>query len=328
MCNPVSSFDQRLAARSCFVVRRCAAVLAVHAGLSVAAADDQRARWLEPEQLAEVVDPRIDEASGIIASRKHEGIYYTHNDSGGRAEVFALDRRGRVRATIRLAEAANLDWEDIALAPAEASGVFEICVADIGDNTADRPFIVIYRFGEPELPSIIGAAVTVEPKVYRFRYADGPRNAEALIVHPQTGDAYILTKSRMGECAVYLLPAPWKSRETSVVVRRATLKFPDALPLERIVTAADITDDGRRLVTRSYLAAWEWTLPPRVAPRDFDRIFGQNPARIRMPGESQGEAICYTPDGSALLTISELSPTALYEIRRAVQPAAGPTSAP
>src|SRR5581483_4478856 len=37
-----------------------------------------------------ITDPRIDESSGLAASRRHPGIVYTFNDSGGSPRVFAL----------------------------------------------------------------------------------------------------------------------------------------------------------------------------------------------------------------------------------------------
>ncbi|VAX19112.1 hypothetical protein MNBD_IGNAVI01-2275, partial [hydrothermal vent metagenome] len=59
----------------------------------------------------------INEASGIAASRKNPGLFWTHNDSGDNARLFAFDSLGRHRGEFLLAGIQNRDWEDIAIGP-------------------------------------------------------------------------------------------------------------------------------------------------------------------------------------------------------------------
>ena len=59
----------------------------------------------------------ITEASGLAASRDNSGVVWTHNDSGGAANLYALGRRAELKATLPLSGAANIDWEDIARGP-------------------------------------------------------------------------------------------------------------------------------------------------------------------------------------------------------------------
>jgi hypothetical protein len=119
-----------------------------------------------------------------------------------------------------------------------------------------------------------------------------------------------------GTCRVYRLPAPWPSSGVTLLKRIGTLAFPsEAPPLERVVTAADIAPDGRRLVTRSYLGGWEWRLSAGTDAGALARSFAQRPSALPLPEEPQGEALCFSADGRALLTISERLPTTLYEVR-------------
>lgn len=273
-----------------------------------------------PRAVATVQDRRISEASGIAASRRHPGLFYVHNDSGDSPRVFLIDRRGATQAVIRLRGARAVDYEDIAVAPGETAGTFDVCVADIGDNSNNRPEVVIYRFAEPDLPEAVGKTVDVQPAAYVCRYAEGPADAEALAVHPQTGDGYIITKSVTGRAAVYKLAAPWDAQQPTVVSKPLTLDLPPALPALRIVTAADISPDGQRLAVRCYVDGWEWRLPAETSDAGFDRIFQALPVGLPLASERQGEAICYAADGQALLTISEgVSPT-LWELRLATGP--------
>lgn len=277
----------------------------------------------QPVALAEVADPRIVEASGIAASRRNPGCYYIHNDSGDVPRVFVIDRTGRVQLEIRLAGAKAVDYEDISLAPGEQPGTFDVCVADIGDSNACRKNVMIYRFPEPTLPEPDGATgqatgssslVEVRPTAYTVRYAEGPGDAEAFCVHPRTGDGYILTKRLDGRSVVYKLPAPWNPREEMLLRQVCTVELPASIiGLGRVVTAADISPDGRRLAVRCYVNGWEWRLPSGADGTGFDRIFAAQPVELNLPGEPQGEALCYSPDGAAFLTISEGKSPTIYE---------------
>jgi hypothetical protein len=288
------------------------------------AAEAQATRPAEPydppQDICTLTDQRITEASGIVASRRTRGSYYIHNDSGDEPRVFLVDRSGATRLTIRLRGARHVDWEDIAVAPGEKPGTFDVCVADIGDNRARRKDLTIYRFPEVDSDAAKQPVVDVRATAYRISYADGPVDAEAFVVHPRTGDGYVLTKRPDGVCHVYKLAAPWNAEERTVLPKVATLRFPEMLPLQTIVTAADVSPDGLRLVTRSYLCGWERWLPRGIGSRGFERIFAIEPTQVELAIEPQGEAICYGADGRALLTVSEQLPTVLSESRSTASP--------
>lgn len=266
-----------------------------------------------PGALGELGDERLIEVSGIVASRRHPGLYYVHNDSGGKPQVYLIDRSGRTRLVIHLKGAFAMDYEDIAIAPAAKAGEFDVCVADIGDNNAKRRFVTIYRFAEPALEEDDGGTLTVTPAVYTIRYAGGPADAEAFCVHPRTGDGYVLTKHMGGEPELYRLAAPWSLSGVTELPRIHTIEMPRVPPPQRVVTAADISSDGRRFAVRCYTDGWEWVLPADDEP--FKKAFESKPQRLPLAPESQGEALCYSADGQAILTVSEgLHPT-LFELR-------------
>jgi hypothetical protein len=270
----------------------------------------------EPVAVCEIVDPRLDEASGLAASRRNPGYYYTHNDSRGKPHVYVIDRTGRIGVTIRLLGARNFDWEDIALASGDKPNTYDVCVADIGDNKARRSEIVIYRFPEPEINADARARETIDvrPKAFRCRYEDGPRNAEAFAVHP-TGAGLVFSKRLDGTCDAYCLTLPWNSGAVTTLRRCASLKFPPgAPPLSTVVTAADFSPDGTRLVTRSYVGGWEWRVSGAAHGGAQNVALHRAPTAVKLAAEPQGEALCFSADGRALLTISEGTPTTLYEV--------------
>ena len=58
----------------------------------------------------------IDEASGLVASRKNPGVFWVHNDSGDAARVYALSREGKLLGIYQLDKVVAIDFEDIAIA--------------------------------------------------------------------------------------------------------------------------------------------------------------------------------------------------------------------
>ncbi|MBI5864233.1 MAG: hypothetical protein HZB38_06975, partial [Planctomycetes bacterium] len=132
-------------------------------------------------------------------------------------------------------------------------------------------------------------------------------------IDPLSGDAYILTKQRDGRCDVFRLAAPWDGSKVSMLEAAGSLQFPAAAPIHTIVTAADFSPDGRELIVRSYTCGWLFS---RTARESTPKLPASSPQRIVLAAEPQGEAVCFSADGRCLLTISEGSPTQLFECRR------------
>ena len=70
----------------------------------------------------------VPEASGIVKSRRHPGIFWVHNDSGNPPLLFAIRADGQIVRQFRL-DVPNIDWEDIAI---DDQG--HLYVGDIGNN--------------------------------------------------------------------------------------------------------------------------------------------------------------------------------------------------
>ncbi len=227
-------------------------------------------------------DPRITESSGLAASRAHPGIYWTHNDSDDGPYVYAVDgRTGRTVARITLRGiGAPRDVEAISLGP---DG--DLYLGDIGDNLGGSwNHVWIYRFPEPK--RLRDATVTATQ--YTVKYADGPRDAEALMVHPRTGRVYIASKKQDGTGALYEGPRHLTSAGTNT--------FRKVAPAELWVTDGAFSPDGTRLVLRGYFGAriFRWA---HGRPEDL--------GSVGVPIQQQGESVTFTPDGRTLMYGSE-----------------------
>lgn len=266
---------------------------------------------VEPVQLATLEERKVRESSGLVASRRSPGLLWTHNDSGDGPFVYAFDRAGRSRGTFRVEGAQARDWEDMAAGPGPSAGQSYLYVGDIGDNGREREFIVVYRFPEPELTQAAGtnALPTQTAEAIRLKYPDGAHNAEALAVHPTTGDLYVLTKANAG-ADIYKLAAPFDPKIVNTLSKVGTLRGPDFFGT--LVTGADISPDGRRVALCDYAQGYELSLPE--GSKGFDDIWRQTPLALPLGPRLQGEAVAYRLDGAALLATSELTPTPLFEV--------------
>jgi hypothetical protein len=261
--------------------------------------------WGEPRLLFELDDPKINESSGIAPSRLAEGIYYTHNDGGDLPRFFKFNMQGKVLARCRLAGAENVDWED--MASARIGGKSYLYLGDIGDNDKKRKSVVIYRVDESMVPA--GNDVSISKfDTYTLTYPDGPRDAETLMVHPRTGDIYIVEKVKDGASGVYKLPSPQGSGSYKLE-RIGQIEFAGVIEQGREATAGDISPDGRRVVIRTYLGGFEWWAPER-----FDDWVQQPKKAFRLAFEIQGESICFSVDGKSLLTTSEGAPCRVSQV--------------
>jgi hypothetical protein len=233
----------------------------------------------EPEVALRIADPRIVESSGLAASRRHHGLLWTHNDSGDAARLFGIGRDGRVLATVRLGGVEARDWEAMA-AGRDHRGRPALFVGDIGDNQGLWPSVTVYRVAEP---ARLGDA-TVPVERYRLRYADGPRDAEALLVDPRSNRLYVASKALDGG-VLYRAPAELRTDRVNLLRRVA------AVPA--LVTDGAFSPNGRTFVLRDYQDAHVYAAPGRLLER------------LPLPPQPQGESVTFSADGADLLAGTE-----------------------
>ncbi|HEX3184303.1 MAG TPA: hypothetical protein VHQ94_05890 [Pyrinomonadaceae bacterium] len=260
-----------------------------------------------PTRIANLKNPAIDESSGIAASRTNPGIYWTHNDSGDGPLVYAFDATGESRGVFRVAGAQARDWEDMAIGPGPERGQSYLYLGDIGDNDKVRTEIVVYRVAEPKLTPADKTSTKARPKTtaaadaIRLRYPGGKFDAETLLVHPVTGNLYIITKAMLANAVVYEAAAPLVSGQVTTLKRIAEIKVPSLLG--GALTGGSISPDGHRVALCDYLQGYEVVLPR--SSKNFNDVWKQKITGFNLGQREQGESITYRADGKALLATSE-----------------------
>ncbi|MFF9626271.1 WD40 repeat domain-containing protein [Streptomyces griseosporeus] len=228
-----------------------------------------------------IKDPRITESSGLAASRLHPGVFWTHNDSDDGPYLYAVDgATGRTLATLTLKGIGSpRDVEAISIGPDN-----RIYVGDIGDNFGGRwPYVWIYELPEPKQLK----DATVRATQYVVKYADGPRDAESLVVHPKTGRVYIVDKNEDGG-HLYEGPARLSASRANV--------FRPVAAVDLWATDAALSPDGERLAVRGYFGGILY---------DFHGGRIQRVQQLDVPFQRQGESVTYSADGTKLLYGSE-----------------------
>jgi hypothetical protein len=271
-----------------------------------------------PVKLADLKDPAVRESSGLIASRNNPGLYWTNNDSGDGPFIYAFDRSGERRGVWRVAGAKARDWEALAEGHGPQAGRPYLYAGDIGDNNERRSEIVIYRFPEPTISANDVVSTKSEPRltepaeIIRLKYPDGKHDSETLMVHPVSGNLYVVSKIALANPHVYEAAPPFSTTEPIQLRHVAELRIPSMFG--GIITDGSISPDGTRVALCDYLQGYEFVL--EKGESDFDTIWKQPLKTIGLGSRPQGEAIAYSPDGRALLVTSEGWPSPFIEIGR------------
>ena len=218
-------------------------------------------------------DPEITESSGLV---DQGDTVVTINDSLHGPTLYVLDSRtGATVGRTTYSSDPAIDTEALARGP---HGV--IWVGDIGDNNAARDHVSVYRVGR------VGPGDrTVDAQRYDLRYRGGPRDAETLLVDPDDGRLYVVSKGLFGG-QVFEAPRVLK---------------PDAVnmlqPVGRVgglVTDGDFLPDGRHVVLRDYSDAFVYSLRP-----------WKELGHWTLPAQPQGEGLSVRPSGTDVIVSSE-----------------------
>lgn len=273
------------------------------------------------QKLANLENKQINESSGLAVSRANPNLLWTHNDSGDKARIYAFNLQGKHIARYKLPGIKAIDFEDIAAFTLDKKHY--LLIADTGDNARKRKYATLYITREPTVDL---AAIPVKGdldiiKIIRYTYPDGPHDCEAVAVDPSTKSIILISKQWSSTrnledditCKVYTLslvltPIATPDSDPGQILTAnhiATLFIP-------IVTAADISSDGRRAIVATYFNAFEFH---RSENESWTAAFARPPKIHFLPLRRQGESIAYSPDAKSIYLTSEKRPTPLWQVK-------------
>jgi hypothetical protein len=245
--------------------------------------------------MGRLVHPPIREASGIVASRRHPGVFWVHNDSGNPPVLFAVRRDGTLMKEYAV-KVPNLDWEDLA---SDDEG--HLYIGEIGNNDKRLPLRAIYRLDEPDPSAPGGAGLAKEGlavgRAWYYHFApEEAFDAEGLFIDGRRGVLVAKTfDGREAELFAISLDTP------APLLRPATPERLGTLPgFVEAVTGASLAADGLRLAVCSYDVARVYGRDRRYT--DLWTLLGT----VRFKDQADGiEAITWDERGEDLILAGE-----------------------
>lgn len=274
--------------------------------------------WLPPQRVGTAAHPDLEEVSGLAASHLTPGVSWALNDHGGHASVYAVGEGGQDLGSFALLGAMNEDWEDLAVGP--CGPTWDACgclyVLDGGNNDGTRQEFALVRVPEPQLLDGAPPAQTPMVETLPFRYPEGSRDAEALVVHPDTGETFVITRDPDGVSEVYAFPeappAVRASGEVAVLDLVSVLDVGDWDLSSDQVTGAGASPRGERVVLRTNGDVVVLAVP-QGAP--FYQAFSAGPFPVPAPDLGNGEAVTWSLDGQTLTLVGEGASPAVWSVQ-------------
>lgn len=195
----------------------------------------------------------LQEVSGIHYDAR-ENAFWMLNDSGNKSSIYLVTETGIIIREVKI-DAKNNDWEDITM---DADG--NLYIGDFGNNYNDRKNLRILKIDKEDLTS----KKKIKVKKIKFSFPEQKKfppkkkyyDVESLI--QWQGNLYVFTKSRVkgqvGRTFLYRIPnieGEHKAERISDLI---------TCPQKHCwITAADISNDGKKLVLLNHKSVWVFT---------------------------------------------------------------------
>ncbi|WP_152426287.1 hypothetical protein [Cesiribacter andamanensis] len=250
----------------------------------VVPADDKAYLLYDSIPAAHVVVPMIREASGLVDSKTVSKHLWVHEDSGNQPQLYLLGHDGKVQKTVQLKGIVNRDWEEMSRLGSD------LFIAETGDNLLRYESYAFYQFAEP------GASTDTvrDIRTIRFVYEDGPHDAEAFLIDPQSKDIFIITK-RDTPSLIFKLAAPYSYSELN------TARKVGELPFSGVVGAA-LSPDGSEILLKTYPNVHHYS---RSKGQSIADALRQEARLLPYRLEPQGEAVAFSNARDGFFTLSE-----------------------
>jgi hypothetical protein len=245
-----------------------------------------------PEFKSELPE-EVRETSGLFF---HNGRLWTHNDSGGKPILYALDTTTfEVVQRLTLKNAKNKDWEDVCT---DGETVF---VGDFGNNKGSRKKLRIFTFPLSAIPEEGDTTIMVDSILFRF--GDQTNFEKRKQAHDFDCEAMFATEDYL-----YLLSKGWETGTTrlyrlSKTTGEQVAEVVNGFDSQGLITGADYDRENHVLAIVGYVkTVWK---PFLYLIFDFeeDGVKLSN-HRFEMPQltGAQAEGICFFDDGRCYIS--------------------------
>ena len=267
------------------------------------------------------------EISGITQSTllANSGYLWLQSD-GSIDKIFAVSTTTAASAGEWTLSGINgSDYED--LSSARVSNQSYIYLADFGDNSNARSTIIIYRIKEPTITGNNGTVDVADIETITAEYPSASlpshKDAEALLIDPDTGDMYIITKREAVAGVYYLAHASSYSGTQTLTDLGNMYDIPDVASVAATgnVVGGNISPSGREILIKSYNIMYLFSRDKstqtiiqalQATPTEVTGYVGGGSTTYRKSHpsqEPQGEAVTFDYTGDNYYTASEFVST-------------------
>jgi hypothetical protein len=270
--------------------------------LDGALADGTCDSWSDAREIGPLEDDGVVEASGMAPSWSGE-VLWINNDAGDAPLLYAVGIDGGELGSVLVNGASHTDWEDLASGPCDAACSC-LYVADIGNNDGTRTEGVVWRIPEPSADD----AESSPAEALSYVFPDGPTDSEAMLVDPETGEIFLLTRT-IGTTRVYAFPdAPAEPTEAPVTLELVVTLDLSELGNDGEVVGGSVSRGGGRVALRTngdlLLFGGDGVRDALAAPY----------TRLPTPEVPDPEAMSWSVDGSRIYLTNEGLTPSLWEV--------------
>lgn len=222
--------------------------------------------------------PVLVEASGL--EHAGDGTFWTMRDSGGASALYRIATDGRLLDTLHL-DLPNKDWESLAR---DTQG--NLYIGDVGNNLNRRKDLKIYKLHEASGHIDTIAFHWEDQQEFPPQKKEWNFDCEAFFWHQD--QLHLFTKS-WGDGVVrhYVLPDQPGSYPAMLV---------ESAPVKGLVTAADISPDGKMISLLTYGKIYLFTVA------DKNSMLQHPISCLRIPWAGQCEAVLFVNNNSLVLS--------------------------
>ncbi len=193
---------------------------------------------------------KLKEVSGITYFPESK-LIYTLEDSGNSNKIYAIDSEGKLAKTITIANAKNVDWEDIT-----KDKIGNIYIGDFGNNDNARKDLCIYKVNKNQLNKDVASAEYKISFSYPEQTEFPPKKKELFYDVEgffELGNYfYLFTKNRSkdfdGTAFIYKIPnKPGIQKATKIGEFKTCNNYNHC-----VLTSATISPDGKKVVLLSH----------------------------------------------------------------------------
>lgn len=229
--------------------------------------------------------------------------YWTLNDSGDRAQLYALNAQGKLIKTVKVQGASNKDWESL------AQDDQYLYIADCGNNSGKRKQLTIYKVAIKALSEAPDKGSVPSSKI-SYSYGDYPANypgrkhnfdCEALTV---VGDQLWLFSKNRGDEKTKLY------KLDKHLPRQSILPVAE-YDVDGLITGADYDAENQSIILLGYEAnllfgrSFIWLLPLQGTEPEVN---WQKAQRINLSPYAQWEAVLWDKEQKQIFLTCERSP--------------------